>query len=512
MFLILFFLLHLILISNGQIAIQAGPGYEISSRGVMTGMMDEDTAYCYILRLQEESFMEINGRNSFVEVFSSQLRHIKTIPLNTDTIGDIKNLTVKGFHTYNHNFYLFTEEVNYSNRSSLSYLLIFDREGNLLKKPVLLGEVNNIEIPGKVQMNSSLPEYYYFKKIGTDTVPLFFFYQKFPSDNQSFTRLSLKLLDTGGNILDEKEMILETYPEFTEFTDVLFYNNEVFFILIYSPPLDVPVHKMINHNFSNEKTSYYDFKLLNREIIRIVSGQTRTGNIYIAGLYRDPDEKEEHQMGLFYFVFDDRNRDLLSQGTVPLPELPVKNSAYMIKNLALKEVYITDQRTIILLSEINHRELMRIVDSEGKIYFKPYYHSNDILISHFERNGTLRWQQWIHKMQYRDDSKYSSFKSFLTDEHLFLVFNDHPGNAQVFDRKLIKTMKNRFEPFVLSVNLEKGVVKKTSLHDTYREEKFLFVPDDCFESSSNSFVIGIDEKHYRLLKVTFGNEKMYNEW
>ncbi len=114
-----------------------------------------------------------------------------------------------------------------------------------------------------------------------------------------------------------------------------------------------------------------------------------------------------------------------------------------------------------------------------------YYYYNDIIAFCIDTNGLLLWEQRIPKRQYsiNDNGPYSSYASFVTEQHICFIFNDTQANydeSGQFIQKMneVQTFslsKNRNVGAYVQIDLKTGQLTRQIGHQR-KDENILLVP------------------------------------
>ena len=315
--LFLFFIAFVTFIAaQGSFKFNVGPPLEYPSNNIITSLFAEDSSHYYILRLGNKDCFDCKSGNvdAYFEKFDKNLQHAESIPIKIDPSHQLRKPLPKKIFLVNNHIYVFADEIFYATKSSQCYLFMFDMNGQLVKDPLLLGEIRNIKIPSNNKYESE-PNYFFslsLYKINSSSQ--FLYTQSFPPDGSDKTTINIKVFNTDFTSVWEKQLSLPSPRDYTEFSQIILNGEEVFFILSFHPPLTDKKYDLVTYNNITDHLAYYDFSFEDKKIEKINVRVLDSEVICIDGLF-SKSEEDNLVSGMFFFLFDKKSQTMNVSGS-----------------------------------------------------------------------------------------------------------------------------------------------------------------------------------------------------
>lgn len=471
--------------------------YDIPAKNYISNFFIETSDSYYFIRFDNKGFVITKDSKIFIEKFNKNFEHISSSELEfpknvlSNKITPLKFLNIKG------HLILYATSYFASNNMFISYLIKYNYNGKIEENPLKLGEQKVFDL-------KKLIAYKYFKIIKYNDKILFI--QKIDESNK--VKLILKSINIDLFYDWEKSFVINYSPIFYQVIDVNINKNQEIFFLVKTIDINKnmkDIYKLNIYNPVKNETVTYDITIKDKEISKIKLGRHSDGKIYIYGFYKNKDEN--NILGTFYFLFD--SKIIISQAISKISEKikdELKKSKSRgkekIKNARLQELIFTDDKKIIIITEFDWTEMSNFYDSDGKFYQRPLYFSFDIFIQCFDISGSLLWSKLIPKNQITSYAfDILSYKSILTKDKLYFLFNDNVKNKNVYDIKKIKKMNTNFILNVCELNLLTGDYKKNIL--TIKKNEVCFRKKYTFKTFNGNLLIIDKNKKIRLLEIKF---------
>lgn len=462
-----------------------------------------DTFYLFNFHESGHYFIKDGEPGLTIESFDKGLNHSGSIPFR-GSFGDFTRLQPFQIFFAANEFLVFAAEFSINEGTARSTAFKMNPQGEVTLPAIPLGEITGLEQKGQTLYAAEEASYFSTGIFHCDTVVRYLYVQRFPFQFQATTKLMIKVLDNQLSILRNKLLNLAIPPMYAEFSDMLLVNDELFFIVTIQLPLEDKLFKLATYNFDRDEISYYDFSLEGKTIHTLDVSMLEKGNIMIHGLYAGESSRQDVD-GVFYFLFGEDNQTLHSTGFAKIPVDQFRSVGKGdLPNLKIRQASVRSNGDVILLTEFRWTEVISFSDSEGKLYLRPNYHSNDLLLISFTNDGTCRWQTWIPRKFASAEEKALGFHAFMTDSAGYLFYNDHPDNLTVFDPDRAKTVRNKYQPVVAKINLAVGTYRKYPLSshpDKLRE--IAFFGDFVFNISDDTMIWINTHEGFHMIGITF---------
>ncbi len=419
-------------------------------KGDFSNLMDYDDLFYYFLRLNERSQLAFNANEPpAIEVYDRQLNHVKSIPLILKVDQKLKKVDPVAFFKVDSGFVFLMQTYSTISQVMRSYLYKTNQNGVLTGELLIPGEVNDV--------TPNLADFQFFQlnRISRNGKLLFVFGMKTPAEMEVAERVNLAVYDE--NLKKEGDRLINFPEDFFnyKFSNLVFGNSGmVFFRVEITNPflMDKTVHQLVVYDLFAETNQSLEFKFAEGEIACADLARVDEKTICYYG-YFTQNEEDKQIRGVFYYFFNLEDGTLMRHNIFTLPENVA--SLFDPKNLYSKSEYqhlipagiqISASKTVFLILEYNWRSLMLIRDQEGKVYNQPVYNANEVFVLEFDKNDRLINQLNIPKEQSNgfDKSGLGVF-SFVYNNSLFILYNDHPKNLQQYDASKLKTMKMDYQ-------------------------------------------------------------------
>ena len=476
---------------------------------IWPSLMEGNNCY-WTLRLSHKECFDCKNETTgaYLDKFDKELDHIGSIPIVIEPSPLYKKPVPRQIYFLNNQFFIFAEELNVSNLSATAILFIIDTTGHAVGEPMILGEAININKPSETTSEYLLEGIFRFGLYNDNNRSRFLFVQFLSQEEYTDTRINIRVLDSTAKLQWENHLVLPYDPFYTEISKMILFGEDLLFILSIFDPFGNDAYKIVTFNRALDEIKYYDFGLDNNKIRNVEVNQVDEANIYIYGLYSEVLSKNDVD-GLFFWLFNEVNKKILTFATseVNVDEIKsIRNED--LKNLHAREVYLLENGDVVFIAEIEYNEVLSFQDSESKLYFITYRHSNEIIVSKFNTEGKLDWQTMVPKLQFRHDDLVSGYHSTMYKNNLYLLYNDHPKNINIYDPDDMKQMKSKFELIVGEINLETGMLTKSQINPDNKDKKIIFRKNYTFNTRNNQILI-LDQtgSSVKLAKFNFLHEK-----
>ena len=505
-FLVSALLLTKLLWSQEQVSCNTGPIYIPPPGSISTPFLVEMGNHYYNLRLSNKTYLDCrsDSTGAFLDRYDHQLRLVESIPVTIPGSEYYKKPKPRDLWAIDKHFYIFADEMNVAARTGRTLLFILDTHGKMTRNAVLPGVLTNLETSSEGVDNDIFRKNTGLGLFHDNKRSRFLFTQIYPPGDIPQTKINARVYDTRGTLLWEKFLTLEYDPLYCDISKIILYGEDLFFTLTIQLPFAEPVYKIITYNHAKDEMSYYNFSLDNKKIESIETGQVEAGNIYLYGLYSNL-FSENKVDGLFFYLFNETNKKILTYATTGIDVEPYKSiSKDDLKNLHAREIYLCNNGDIVFIGEIERREIMSFQDSEGKLYFRPYYHSNQLLVTCFDHEATLKWEKWVPKLQYRPDKELSGYMSILNDSLLYLLYNDHPKNLHFTHPDEVKQMKSKSVMTIAEIDISDGTIKKDQFScPGNTKNDIMFRKDYSFKISDLKLIMITGKEKQKLIEFQF---------
>ncbi|MDD5508541.1 MAG: hypothetical protein PHD25_09500 [Bacteroidales bacterium] len=493
--------------ATAQAVSQIRVGEQLSMKGsfIYPGLFRDVYSY-YLLSFKNPDFLLCReGIPEFtIETFDTAMKHTESIPVRA-SLNSYHKLEPIYIDKAQHSFDMFSTETSVATGTSRSIAFRVGPRGEIQGQPVILGEITGLDRSATLLYTAKEDSYFRVARFHEDSSAVFLYTQRYPAQDQPTAKLMVKVLDTAFAVKRSKLLNLAVPPEYSKMSDILLAQGELFFILTVQLPLGGKVFKLVTYNFDQDELSYYDFTMEGKKIHSLETCMLEKGNIVIRGLFADDGSKKEVD-GLLYFLFDTDNQTLLSSGSVTIPAARPGSSGDGLEHLQIKETFVRQNGDVVILSELYWTEVIDFTDSEGKLYLRPWYHSDDLLAVYFDKTGNWKWSTWIPREFESGSEEMLGFHSLMTDSVIYIIYNDHPDNLMNYDPGKIKRVKGRWMPLAVTLDLDSGVFRKYSISSGSEIKTDLsFRRGYLFNLPPNEMIWILTEGYLNLVRITFGN-------
>lgn len=490
--------------AQDDITVMAGQSFDVGS-GKMSNLMAWDESNYYLLHLNDKDEFEINsGFDASIEVFSTALDHISTIPVRYTEGTKYKRHEPVSFIKTTDGFLLLTKNYITAQKVMKSFIFKISNEGFIIQAKSI-GEIEGIAL-----LNEKF-HFFDLYKIRENEATRIVYSQVIPTDINVPERINFIIYDENLNITGER---LINFPD-----DILDYEiadmivsetGQAFFRIETSNPymMEKTIHQLIIYDILNDKTQNYEFNPEGGEIAKATLKTAENSKLGFFG-YFTKKQTDFTPKGVMYYVFDGKTGQLLRYNTTEIsPEvleiLNPKNlySTSDYEHFKPQEIHLTADNHLLLLFEYNWKKLMIVQDREGKPWTTPYFYANEIFILGFDANDNFEKACMIPKEQLQPANfNEIGFSGFVDGNELFVVYNDNPKNAGEYRIEILKTMKSSFV----------AMIAKYSHHEaSYSKEIFktknagiIFEPGAFYKISDHSVIFLNHSKPFNLIEIRF---------
>lgn len=495
--------------AQNQYSFTVGKEKAIPSGSFIWPSLMEGDNYYWALRLSHKECFDCKNETTgaYLEKFDKKLDHIASIPIVIELSPLFKKPVPRQIYFLNNQFFIFAEEMNISTLSAKGILFVIDTTGHVVGEPMILGEAINIDKPSKSTSEYLLEGIFRFGLYNDNNRSRFLFVQFLSQEEYSDTRINIRVLDSTAKLQWEKHLVLPYDTYYTEISKMILFGEDLLFILSVFDPFGDDAYKIVTFNRSLDEINYYDFGLDNKKIKNVEVNQVEEGNIYIYGLYSEVFSKNDVD-GLFFYLFNEVNKKILTFATAEVKVDEIKSIREEdLQNLHARDLYLLDNGDVVFIAEIEYNEVLSFQDSESKLYFITYRHSDEIIVSKFDAEGKLDWQTMVPKLQFRPNELVSGYHSIINKNSLYLLYNDHPKNINIYDPDDMKQMKSKFELTLGEIDLETGMLTKSQINPVNKDKKIIFRKNYTFKTRSNQILILDKTGSIKLAKFNFLHEK-----
>jgi len=488
----------------GQNQLLIHTGNEIDGiKGTFGNFMDEDKNNYFALLTNDDGFVEFNTDNdAAIFVFDHQLNAIKKIALQHNSVEKIRKLRPLSFFKTPEGYLLLCSRYLSSNRSISSFLFFFDNQGQLtrLLQPAVLEDIHTNEI--------AFPYFDFFEMV-TDSACQYVFSFTTPasfdiSERINFTIYNENFEVSGNRMLDYPDDFLEY-----NICEIKSSSGGLFFIRVeifnpYAP--ETIVHQIVVYDIIHDDFNSFELKFENAIVQKSALFELENNTIALSG-YFVHDKFSEEPQGVFYYLFDGHTGNILKQKIhhFTSEEKESLNSLRLssiteFKYLQPADIHLTRHNHILLLFEFNWKSVMLIRDREGLLYDKPCFCANEILVFQFDAGNELLHQAAIPKKQAVClQEEISGFKSFISNNAMYVLYNDHPKNSHQPDAGKLKTMKGKHEMMLGHYDLLTGGFSKAVFSN--EKKSFQFNPADVISTHDGGYLFIDKSEKPRLVKI-----------
>jgi hypothetical protein len=485
--------------------IRAGQALEVDGKS-MSSLFTEDSTNYYFLRTGNKGYIEFNtGEDAFIEVFVKDLNPVMSIKLQLDSAEKFKYLQPVALYKNDEGFLIVIKYFSVANGFVKASLMKVNNSGLVDNNFIELGEIHDLTQSLKGYQFFGFTRFYqngevrYLSTIRT------------PPELEINERVNFKVFDKNLQLTDER---LLDFPDDIldyKFSELILGNSGLVFFSVkiknpYFP--EKTVHQLIVYDIFSDQHKTWEFSFDEGEIEASGLYEIEGDQIGFMGFYTDSSESKK-PVGLFYYVFDKFGGSLKRHKIFNLPEDEIarfdpetlgSDSEY--EHLVPKDMHFTSDGDVVLAFEYTWDKIVLLRDKEGILHKQTHYKANEIVIANFDENDQFvnlgivaKQQNMIHV------NEHLGFFSILNNRQLFLIYNDHPKNLNIYNGDKLKLMKSRFEPVIASYNIDEASYAKEPF--CFNKNPCTFDPPQVFQHSQNSLLLIDKGDKPRLVEVVF---------
>ncbi len=330
-------------------------------------------------------------------------------------------------------FYLFTSSFDKESEQLRIYCTILDHDSKPLGEPIL---VHHILSEGLEQS----------AKFGIEVSPdgeKFLIYFDPTYERKNTEPLSFRCYDQELDMLWEKEILLPYNNHTIQVHQFVVDNDANLYMLsgrkistdfVKQGKVEAGNHILFFYDPKQHKLKEYDVTLKEKQIANIQMCFDDKLNIIVAGYYST--DYKMNISGTFFYNFAHSGGGVLAASFMPFrPSMyehyNTDSSKEYLPDYYLKKIIpLTDGSTLLIGEQQYTSEQIiydQIMNSNRK---ETRYHFGNILVSKLEANGRHIWNTIVPKEQYAVNTDFTnySFCSFLNEQGLNLLYNDHKDN------------------------------------------------------------------------------------
>lgn len=490
------------LFGQEQLNIRCGKIFDPGD-AVISNLMDEDEKHFYFIKTNNEGYIEFNtGNNSGIVVFDRNLNRVQDLGFQIQSVEKTKRLKPVSFFKTSTGFIILCSQYSASGRSIRSFVFRVNDDGEVM------GELLNPGQMEDVSLSQAKFDFFALHEFATDSMQQYVFTFTTPSSLNIPERINFIIYDE--NLAIKGSRILSFPDDFIDYNiaESISFGSGLFFIRVeiinpYAP--DETIHQLVVYNIVLDSYETWELKFENGEVRKLAMYKTEGGFVGMSGFFVK-DSDSEIPLGIFYYLFDGQTGALLKQKIHAFagnelallnPKNRAANSPY--KYFEPQAIHITTHNQILLLFEYYWKSILLIRDQEGMLYDEPYYYANEIFVFRFDVHNNFAGVGMIPKQQALGHHRsILGFQSFLSQNSLNLLYNDHPKNRLVKDESKLKTMKGKYEMMWAEYNYQDGLYTKSIVGS--KKQPIKFYPGKVLRSDKNSLLFFDEGDELRLVE------------
>jgi hypothetical protein len=276
----------------------------------------------------------------------------------------------------------------------------------------------------------------------------------------------------------------------------------------YSP--EKTAHQMIVYDIFSDQYKTWEFNFENVAIKKSGLYKLDDNQIGFMGYFTDTSETKK-PVGLFYYIFNEYGGNLLRHKIFRIdeneiskfnPELLDSDSEF--EHFKPQAMHVSTSGELILIFEYSWEKLELLRDQDGGLHKQTHYKDNEIVIAQFNSVDEFVNLGIVYKQQNMIHlDEHIGFVSFLDNDKLYLLYNDHPKNLKVYKSNKLKTMKSRFEPVIATYDIRNASYSKTSV--CIDKLPCTFDPSEVIRLSTKSLLFIDKGENSRLVEMELDN-------
>ena len=458
-----------------------------------SGLIGRDTSGFYVYRLNRhhDSYIRIDGY-SFEDYSRRQ-----TLNVDLPTLGK-RATQFERIFLLNEHFLLFTSFLDLENNQHLAFASLLDKQGNYVKAMVPVDKIEDVT-------NHKNAGHFAFR-LSPDSSYLMAFHNT-PFRRYQNASFSVKLFDASLNPLWQR-MFRMPYPDedFEVVTAIADNQQDVFMVCRHHGKgamrgAEAGANKkytLVHYSHLDRRLTEFEIKVDNKWIHSARFSLTNDSTLVAAGFYSG--SSQGNIAGTFLVRFNTRSGDVVNHGFEPLPRdvmiAVTSNDELLYGGLAsfeMKKMLVRPDESIVLIAEKDY-----VTTSS---YFDPYtgqrlitynYHYEDVLVTSLSPEGVLEWARVVPKSQVsaNDPSLYGSIAVNQYADKTYIVFNDHPANANVVRQPgQVRTLSNYTRSVGVIATIDRNGKMTTEALFSSGDFDAILRPDFCSEHENARQII-----------------------
>jgi len=461
-FIIVTFFTFFLFIADAQLTnVIVGKNYSNNRKGAFNGFIGETNLavygvdYVYVSKKKQELIIR--------KFYKKDLSLIESVNVYSNPLEEYISVPLELFFV-NNKFYIFSEFQNSKSNQSKIGLFIFDENCHQLSFAVIdtVGKISKTKIEVVLSSDTSgfVVMQSHIHKVANRQV------------------VELSSVDLDGKIKWKKELISTNSVNQTEVEQIIHTKNETYLLCNYG-------YKSMSSSssLSNKYTLWvynHELNFMKEVVLRLkrkwINGikiqLSKDNNVLIAGYVNDSknfginasfnfilnDKYEPQNVNYYKFTKEDLSKFISTKKL---------NKTTYIKDMYLRDLIIQKDGSFYTIAEEYYVYVDRVYDSRTNITSTTrHYNYNTLLISYFDNNGNLKWNDRLTKSQ-NSIEDYGFYSSFTTanlmgnsiaiiyndnEKNLTLNLNDHSNHKELFN--------NRRHAVVYTLIDENGLVKR----------------------------------------------------
>lgn len=275
---------------------------------------------------------------------------------------------------------------------------------------------------------------------------------------------------------------------------------------------------------SKDEVKVYDLSAGEKFITDIRFELSKDGNLTLAGFYSDKNKnvkgggaRWDKATGVIYMKINRETKEVVTSKFKEFDRnvfdetIKKKKKADKAEELAqfdIDDFIFRDDGGMVMISEQFYIQVVCTTDPKtGATRCTYYYHYDNLLVTNFNPDGSVKWMKIIPKYQVtaNDGGYYLSYLTLVNDDKLMFVYNDDPKNATLMKiqdglRPMMRPKKSQTMLVVLDQN---GTFKKQTLFSN-KELAVICRPKICNQTGEHeAYIFAEKGSAYRFGKLKF---------
>ncbi len=430
----------------------------------------------------------------------------------------------------NDKLYLFTTFKNRKNKKHTLYLQTVNKK--TLQPGKELKKIASIDFGKKLFKNSGE----FTIKISKDSTKVLVYYNLPIKKNES-EKFGFKVFDQNMNELWQKDVTLPYVNKLFEFESFIVDNQGNVHILgkLYNEKRMAKRKGKVNYKYKilsyynkGEELKKYDVRLKDKYINNVHLAINRdNNNLICAGFYSN--KSDYIASGIYYLTIDHKTKNVIKESFKPfdaefLTQYLKKSKKKKVKKrmkkgketgllfYELNDIITRKDGSVVLIGEYNkiHRYTSTTTDGNGNMRTTTYtnYIFGNIIVVNVTPDGQIQWAQKVPKLQVsvNREGNFTSFATMVTDDHIYLIYNDNPKNLLTSknSKGKIYQLENPRKSIITVATLDnngklsRGVIRKPQKSKLYLVTRGAVQLDD-----KNMVIFAKYLKKYRFAQLIF---------